>query len=84
MCSSDLVILRCRCDKGIFMLKVQNSFAGRLDKELKTTKPDDGRHGFGISGMREIAARYGGSLDIQVEEQTFTLLVYLYLNSADT
>ena len=79
-----VVILRCRCDKGIFMLKVQNSFAGRLDKELKTTKPDDGRHGFGISGMREIAARYGGSLDIQVEEQTFTLLVYLYLNSADT
>ena len=71
------ILLRCRCDKGIFMLKVVNCFAGNVDPNLKTTKPDSGRHGFGISGMKEIAARYRGSLETQVEGHTFTLLVYL-------
>lgn len=73
------ITLRCRCDKGIFMLKVMNCFDGKLDPKLKTTKPDSVRHGFGISGMREIAGRYGGSLETQIEGNTFTLLVYLYL-----
>lgn len=71
------ITLRCRCDKGIFMLKVENCFHGKIDPELNTTKADRGRHGFGISGMREIAARYGGSLETQVEGNRFTLLVYL-------
>lgn len=71
------VILRCRCDKGIFMLKVVNCFDGNVHPNLKTTKQDSIRHGFGISGMKEIAARYGGSLETQVEGHTFTLLVYL-------
>lgn len=76
------ITLRCRCDKGIFMLMAVNCFSGSVDLKLKTTKPDRARHGFGISGMKEIAARYGGSLETQVEGHTFTLLVYLcYMES---
>lgn len=71
------ITLRCRCDKGIFMLKVKNGFDGEIDPELKSTKADSERHGFGITGMREIAVRYGGSLETQVEDEYFTLVVYL-------
>lgn len=59
------------------MLKVANCFCGQVDENLKTTKPDSERHGLGISGMKEIAARYGGSLETQVNGDCFTLLAYL-------
>ena len=67
------ISLRCRCDKGMFMLKVVNGFGGEIDGRLKTTKPDSGRHGFGIPGMREIAARYGGSLEAKAQGDRFVL-----------
>ena len=67
------ISLRCRCDKGMFMLKVVNGFGGEIDGRLKTTKPDSGRHGFGIPGMREIAARYGGALEAKAQGDRFVL-----------
>ena len=36
-------------------------------------------HGFGIPGMREIAERYGGTLDAGVRDDRFELVVCLPL-----
>ena len=54
------VTLRCRAEKGLFMLRVENAYAGELAPDLATTKADRTSHGFGLAGMREIAERLGG------------------------
>ena len=60
------------------MLQV-DALAGDETPDLATTKPDKSAHGFGIAGMREIAERYGGSLDAQAGSGRFELLVCLPL-----
>ena len=69
------VTVRCRAEKGLFMLRVENAIGGEVRPDLSTTKADRGAHGFGLAGMREIAQRYGGSLDAQVREGRFELVV---------
>ncbi|MEA4919651.1 MAG: GHKL domain-containing protein [Clostridiaceae bacterium] len=73
------ISIKARTDKGLFVLKVQNSSCEKIVLENGTpvtTKQDKHSHGFGLAGIREIAARYGGSVEITEEEGMFTLLVY--------
>ena len=74
------VILRCRAEKGLFMLRMENAYAGELAPELATTKTDKASHGFGLAGMREIAERLGGSLETRAQAGRFELVVCLPLN----
>lgn len=67
--------VRCRADKGLFMLKVENALTGKEKPDLSTTKSDQRAHGFGLTGMGEIAARYGGSLEAGPMNGRFELLV---------
>ena len=67
--------VRCRAEKGLFMLRVENALSGERSPGLETTKADRSAHGFGLKGMREIAARYGGTLDAQAAEGRFELVV---------
>lgn len=71
------VQLRCRIDKGLFMLSVDNPTRGDVLPDLSTTKSDKRAHGHGLASMRNIAARYNGSLETQVESDRFHLLVCL-------
>ena len=73
------VRLHCRTDKGLFMLQVENALTGDERPDLSTTKKDKAAHGFGLAGMREIAARYGGSLEAGPREGRFELVVCLPL-----
>ena len=73
------VTLRCRADKGLFMLRVENPMGAAINPDLATTKADRTAHGFGIPGMREIAERYGGTLDAGVRGGGFELVVCLPL-----
>ena len=41
------------------MLPVGNALTGDERPDLSTTKKAKAAHGFGLAGMREIAARYG-------------------------
>lgn len=59
------------------MLKVENTFAGEVQPELSTTKADKASHGLGLPGMREIAARYEGTLETRVTDGHFELMVCL-------
>ena len=69
--------LRCRVEKGLFMLRVENAVEAPLDPALPTTKADKSAHGFGLAGMREIAQRYGGSLETRAQGGRFELVACL-------
>ena len=71
------VTVRCRVDKGLLMLRVANPVGAEVRPDLTTTKADRSRHGFGIPGMREIAERYGGTLEAGVKDGRFELVVCL-------
>lgn len=73
------ISIKARTDKGILALKVQNPTSGNTVRENGipiTTKQDAHAHGFGLAGIKEIAARYGGAVEITEEEEMFTLLAY--------
>lgn len=69
------VCLRAHINKGMFMLKVQNAIGGAVNPDFSTTKADNKSHGFGLAGMREIAQRYGGTLEAEAQNEKFELLV---------
>ena len=71
------VRLRCRIDKGLFMLAVDNPTRGDVRPDLATTKRNKRAHGHGLASMRNIAARYSGTLETRVEPRSFHLLVCL-------
>lgn len=67
--------VRCRADKGLFMLQVENPLSGKENADLSTTKSDRKAHGFGLPGMREIALRHGGSLEAGPRNGWFELVI---------
>ena len=73
------VFLRCRMDKGLLMLRLENPVGGDVNPDLSTTKADKASHGLGIPGMREIAERYGGTLEAGARDGRFELVVCLPL-----
>lgn len=76
------IILRCRLDKGLLMLRVENPAGSAIRPDLSTTKRETASHGFGLPGMREITRRYHGTLDAKVEDGQFILIVCLMAPSA--
>lgn len=76
-CIDPTIHLRLRYDKGLLMLQVDNPVAHAIDPALATTKEDKAHHGFGIPGMRDIATRYGGTLEAGMHQGLFRLTVCL-------
>lgn len=83
-----------KVEKGIFAVKIENSVAEDTigsgssllaDGLPATTKKASQDHGFGLRSMKEIAERYGGSLELSVAEDgtKAVLLVWLSLTPAD-
>lgn len=77
--ASKKIMLCCRADKGLLMLRLENTVGGKINQDLSTTKADKTSHGFGIPGMREIAERYHGTLHAAMENDRFVLLVCLVI-----
>ena len=73
------IILRCKVNKGMLMLRVENPVGAAVNPDLATTKADKSAHGFGIPGMREIAERYHGTLDADVKDGCFILFICLVI-----
>lgn len=78
------ITVRARADKGLLMLRVTNAYAGKREEKadglFATTKADRRAHGFGLRGMREIAARNGGTLETTAKDGVFELVACLPLN----
>lgn len=73
------ITLRCRADKGLLMLRLENPVGGAVKADLSTTKADKAAHGLGIPGMRETAERYHGTLEAKLEKDRFILTVCLLI-----
>lgn len=59
----------------------ENPFAGEIDTdEPETVKTDKSMHGFGLKRIRQIAAKYGGTVEIDVKDNIFAISVILSIN----
>ena len=66
------------------MLEVKNCISKgvEIDKETglpETTKKDKRSHGFGLANIRKVAQKYYGDIDINQDENSFTLTVMLMI-----
>jgi hypothetical protein len=63
------------------VVRVENYYDSTLKKDtagnLRTTKTNATRHGFGVKSIRHIAAQYGGEVTIRTEDHWFTLTVLI-------
>lgn len=75
------VHVRCRFDKGMLMLAVDNPTRGDVRPDLSTIKSDKQAHGHGLASIRSICARYDGSLEAHVNADGFHLLACLSAGS---
>lgn len=67
---------------GAAFIQVENYYEGTLQMEdglPVTTKQDTFHHGYGVRSMQEITNRYGGTMDITVEDEVFVLSILLPL-----
>ncbi len=69
------ITVRCKVQKGLFMLRVKNALVGEVPTDLSTTKADKSAHGLGLPSMREIASRNGGTLKAEAKDGRFELLI---------
>lgn len=63
-------------------LQIENYYkdALKFDNELpKTTKPEKELHGFGLKSVQYTAEKYGGSMQIETENQIFSLYIAIPL-----
>lgn len=74
--------------KNMYIIEVANSYSGKLDTDPKsglprTCKPGEG-HGFGLAGIRHVARKYLGDIEIGKEifegEERCVLRVMLQIN----
>ena len=83
-CKEPYVSIEAYVKKNAYMLEVRNciSKAVEIDSETglpETTKKDKGSHGFGLANIRKVAQKYYGDIDINQDENSFTLTVMLMI-----
>lgn len=66
---------------GMLMVRTQNACAAASGQ---AAPPDNRSHGWGLRSVRDIAARYDGSLDIREEQNTYCAIASLRYTDADT
>lgn len=68
--------------KGILIVRVYNSFDGKLRKQGKrylTNKADKENHGLGLQNVLEIVEKYDGESNIQTTNRLFKVDLILYI-----
>ncbi|MCM1224906.1 MAG: GHKL domain-containing protein [Lachnospiraceae bacterium] len=68
--------------RGLFFLKVENSFDGRLALKRQETFPitdkaDKKSHGIGLANIKSTAEKYQGTMDFKVKGRVFILSVMM-------
>lgn len=80
---ADTFIRLSSLQKGsLLILKVENSFDGRLVKKQKedfpaTEKADKNAHGIGLANIKSTAEKYQGTMDFRIEGRVFILSVMM-------
>lgn len=73
-----MIDLQVRQKAGLILIRITNRFAGSLDMGEglpKTSKEDDGYHGFGLKTIRAVAEKHGGILSLHADDSLFTLRI---------
>ena len=74
------IYINVHAEKKLLLIQTENPFVGTLTFEdglPKTTTGDEQNHGFGMSSIRWIAEKYGGSVNTRAEENIFYLNVLI-------
>jgi hypothetical protein len=77
-----LIQLSVSRQKQFLMIRISNYFEGTLsfqDGLPQTTKGDRAFHGYGVKSIRSCAEKYGGSMSVDVVEQTFSVQILIPL-----
>ena len=80
---ADAFIRLCSLQKGnLLILKVENSFEGRLVRRRQeefpmTDKADRENHGIGLANIKSTAEKYQGTMDFKVKGRVFILSVMM-------
>lgn len=78
-----VIVVKSKAKKGLFCLEVTNPVPNdtRLPHNQlpTTTKKDKANHGLGLKGMEEIVSRYHGGMELNTQDDTFKLFLYLPL-----
>ncbi len=75
-----------KLEKSMLFITVKNTFNGMInkgDKRILTTKNDLNNHGLGLINIENTINKYNGSLDIEYDENIFSVDIVLYVNKND-
>lgn len=83
-CKNPYVFVAAYRKKNVYMLEVKNCISEcvEIDDETglpETTKKDKSNHGFGLVNIRKVAQKYYGDIEINQNENSFTLIVMLMI-----
>lgn len=74
------ISLKARCKNGYFSYEITNSKSGAVIKDNDTyitDKKDPSAHGIGLKAVKNIVEKYGGTIDISYDADTFSVTMLL-------
>lgn len=69
-------------DRGMLFIRIQNSYAGKIEKEEESflsTKTDRENHGIGLRSVKRVVDTYQGMMKIEHDNNMFEVRVTLYI-----
>lgn len=69
--------------KGMLLIKVTNPFKTAIKREkgvIVTSKADKENHGYGLKSVNETVEKYNGTVNINPDNDIFTVTVVLYID----
>lgn len=80
--SRRFIMLKARCTNGYFSYEIENSKANEITEnggKYETDKKEKALHGIGLNNVRHIVEKYGGDIQIDYSEDTFTVVILIPL-----
>lgn len=74
-----IVFLKIAIRYNHLVLTVKNTFNGKIQPDLKTTKQDSLRHGYGLLNVKSLVERHNGNCSISYDKNMFTIRIILPL-----
>ena len=74
---------RLELTQGFLRLQIENSYNGQMKQDrgrLLTTKTNQGLHGIGLENVRKIVEKYDGKMEIHPGENSFCVMLILYIS----
>ena len=74
------IYIKIHQENKLLLIQTENAFTGELqfkDGLPRTTSGDEFNHGYGVSSIKMIAEKYGGSLNTRAEDNVFYLNILI-------